>query len=85
QTNFKKISMAVTIERVNDEILVRIPSTIDIEVVQSLIDRMKFFEILSRSKATDEDIERLTSKTKRNWSPDIKRRLSELDEFKDLF
>ncbi|MEZ4987735.1 MAG: hypothetical protein R2795_22350 [Saprospiraceae bacterium] len=77
--------MPVIVERIDNEILVRIPSTMDIEFIQSVIDRMKFFEILSRSKATDEDIDRLSKLTKKNWSPDIKNRLSQMDEFKDLF
>lgn len=77
--------MAVTVERLDNEILVRIPSTMDIEFVQSLIDRMKFFEIVSRSKATDADIDRLAKMTKKNWASEMKDRLSKMDEFKDLF
>ncbi|PHI18023.1 hypothetical protein CEQ90_20110 [Lewinellaceae bacterium SD302] len=77
--------MSVIVEQVDNEILVRIPSTMDIEFIQSVIDRMKFFEILSRSQATDEDVDRLSKLTKKNWSPEVKARLSQMDEFKDLF
>ena len=77
--------MAVVVERIDNEILVRIPSTMDVEFIQSLIDKMKFFEIVSRSKATDDDIDQLSKVTKKNWPPDVKSKLAELDEFKDLF
>ena len=77
--------MSVVVERTDNEILVRIPSTLDIELIQSFVDRMNFFEITSRSKATDEDIEYLTKLTKKNWSADAKAKLAELEEFKDLF
>jgi len=77
--------MSVKVERIDNEILVRIPSSMDIEVIQSLIDKISFFEILSRSKASDEEISDLAKMTKKNWSPKIKNKLSSMDEFKDLF
>lgn len=77
--------MSVIVERKDSEIIVRLPDTLGVEFVQALIDRMRFFEVLSRSKATDTDIEELSNMTKRGWSSDAKARLSEMEEFKDLF
>jgi hypothetical protein len=76
--------MTVDLERTQTEFLIKVPLTVDLSLIQSLIDDLQFYEIKSRSKATDEDIQKLSKQVKSNWSPEVKARLKELDEFKDL-
>ena len=77
--------MAIQIQRTETGYSIDIPATVDVLKIQALIDDLEFFDILSRSKATDADIAALSKQAKANWSPSMKKRLAELDEFKDLF
>lgn len=76
--------MTVNIERTGDEYIIKLPTNIDLPTVQKLIDDLYFYEIKSRSKATEEDIAELAKSVKENWSPAIKARLKNMEEFKDL-
>jgi hypothetical protein len=78
-------SMAVKIKRTPEAIILTLPSTMEIYDIQSLINRFNVLEIMSRSKAKPEHLAELTSSAKKNWSPEMKERLSKMDEFKDLF
>lgn len=76
--------MTVNIKRTGNEYIIKLPLNIDVATVQKLVDDLYFYEIKSRSKATEEDIAKLSKSVKRNWSSDIKERLKNMDEFKDL-
>ncbi|MBA7514288.1 hypothetical protein ES705_06313 [subsurface metagenome] len=55
------------IERTDKEILIRIPNSIDIEGAQRIIDYIRYQEITSKSKATQEDVDKLADKVNRDW------------------
>jgi uncharacterized small protein (DUF1192 family) len=57
----------MTIERTNDEIIVRLPGNMDFESLQSTIDLLTVTELKSRSVATQEDIDRLVREVKKGW------------------
>jgi hypothetical protein len=50
----------MTIERTEDEIIIRIPANIYIDDIQDMIDLIKFREISSKSQATQEQIDDLS-------------------------
>lgn len=77
--------MAVKIQRTSDSIILTLPSSMEVFDIQSIINRFKVLEILSRSKATNDQLDELVRDSKSNWSPQVKDRLSQMDEFKDLF
>lgn len=55
------------IERTNKEILIRLPSGTDLVGLQRILDYLKFREIASKSKATTEQIDELSSESKSSW------------------
>ncbi|MBX3042878.1 MAG: hypothetical protein KIT33_12150 [Candidatus Kapabacteria bacterium] len=50
----------MTIERTEDEIIVRLPVTFDIDELQRMIDLLEYKSIVSKSKATQEQIDELS-------------------------
>ena len=54
-------------ERINDELVIRIPSSIDIEDVQRLIDLINLKEATAQSVAKQEDIDSLVQEVKKGW------------------
>ena len=77
--------MAVLIERTDTEFIIKLPLSIDPIDIQDALEYFQFVDIVSRSKATQDDIDELSKDVKAGWSQDMKDRLSQLDEFKDLF
>jgi len=55
------------IERTDKEILIRIPNTVDIEGAQRIIDYIRYQEVTSKSKASQEDVDKLASEVNRDW------------------
>lgn len=55
------------IERTDREILIRIPNSVDIEGAQRIIDYIRYQEITSKSKATQEDVDKLAAEVNRSW------------------
>lgn len=55
------------IERTDKEILIKIPADTDITGVQRLLDFLKFREIASKSKASQQAIEKISDEAKKNW------------------
>lgn len=55
------------IERTNNEILIRLSSGTDLVGLQRILDYLKFREIASKSKATQKQIDELSSESKSSW------------------
>ena len=55
------------IESTNNEILIRLSSGTDLIGLQRILDYIKFREIASKSKATQNQIDELSSDTKESW------------------
>ena len=55
------------IERTNNEILIRVASNTDLTGLQRILDYIKFREIASKSKATQEEIDALAKESKSTW------------------
>lgn len=55
------------VERINNEILIRLSASTDTIGLQRLLDFLKLKEITSKSKATDEQISDLSSESKNDW------------------
>jgi hypothetical protein len=76
--------MAVVIERTDSEFIIKLPLDVDPKDIQDVLEYFSFIDIVSRSKATQEDIDELSKDVKSGWSQGVKERLSELDEFKEV-
>ena len=57
----------MTIERVNNEIIIRIPDIVDPDKVQRLINYLVYQEATSKSEARQEDVGQLSSEINKNW------------------
>ena len=55
------------IERTNKEILIRIPNTVDVEGAQRIIDYIRYQEVTSKSKASQEDVDNLAAEINKDW------------------
>lgn len=55
------------IERTNNEILIRVAPNTDLTGLQRILDYIKFREIASKSKATQEQIDTLAKESKSTW------------------
>jgi len=60
-------SEAMQIERTTDEILIRIPSYVDTQGLQRLIDFLIYREATSKSKAKQSDVDELAAEVKKGW------------------
>ena len=63
--NFQVIIM--TIERTDKEIIIRIPSFINIERIQNIIDLLAYLEATAKSQATQADVDALVDEIKKGW------------------
>jgi hypothetical protein len=55
------------IERTDDELIIRIPSYVDAEGLQRLIDYLTYKEVTSKSKAKQADVDKLARNVKKGW------------------
>jgi hypothetical protein len=63
------------VERINNEILIRIPSNMNYSRIQSIMDYLRYEELTSDSAATQEDIDILTAEAKKGRWDRIKREI----------
>lgn len=55
------------IERTTDEIVIRIPSYVDTQGLQRLIDFLTYREATAKSKANQSDVDELAAEVKKGW------------------
>jgi thioredoxin-related protein len=59
----------MVIERTKDEVIIRLPSYVNTEGLQKLIDYLSYKEATAKSKATQEDIDKLAKEVKKaRWA-----------------
>ncbi|MFN4253730.1 MAG: hypothetical protein ACK4Q5_01845 [Saprospiraceae bacterium] len=57
----------MTIERIADEIVIRVPASLDIERVQQFLNYLTYKELVAESRATQEDIDQLARDVNKSW------------------
>ena len=55
------------IERTKDEIIIRIPSNVDTQGLQRLIDFLTYKEATAKSKASQKEVDKLAVEVKKGW------------------
>lgn len=66
------------IERTNNEVIIRLPGSIDTSDLEEMVDYIRFKEITAKSKATQEQIDLLVKEVKMGrWENNKKRLLGE--------
>ena len=61
------------VERTNNEILVRLPSNVDISELQDMLDYLKYRELTTNSRAKQEDSDNLAKEVNSSMWDKIKR------------
>lgn len=66
------------VERINDEVIIRLPGSIDTTYLEDMVDYIRFKEITSKSKVTQDEVDSLVKEIKkRRWESNRKRLLGE--------
>ncbi len=65
----------MTIERTNSEIIIKVPTYVNVEGVQRLLDFLMYREATAKSKATQDDVDQLVAEVKKGRWVRNKRRL----------
>lgn len=55
------------IERTNEEVIIRLPASVDTIELQRLIDYLTYKEITANSQATQEQVDKLAKEVKKGW------------------
>lgn len=64
----------MNIQTVNNQIIITLPATIDLEGVQRLINYLLYKEATKDSKATQEDVDKLAREVNKQWWQENKHR-----------
>lgn len=72
----KETAKKMVIERTNDEVIIRLPASINTEGLQELVDYLIYKEVTINSAATQEDVDALASEVKSGWWAKNKARLT---------
>jgi len=57
----------MTVEQLNDEVIIRLPKFMDFEAIQRIIDLLSLKEATAHSVATQEDIDLLAKEVNKGW------------------
>ena len=57
----------MVIERTSNEVIIRIPSFVNFEEIQRVIDLLAYKEATAKSKAKQEDIDKIVNDAKKDW------------------
>ena len=63
------------IERTSNEVIIRLPASVDTTGLQRLVDYLTYKEATSNSKATQEQVDKLSSDVKKGWWKKNRKRL----------
>lgn len=55
------------VERINNEIVIRIPSDMDTNRLQKILNLVRYGELTSKSTATQDQVDELASEININW------------------
>ncbi len=57
----------MVIERTSEEVIIRLPSYVDTNELQSLIDFLTYKEVTAKSKAKQSEVDELARDVKKGW------------------
>ncbi len=57
----------MVIEQTADEVIIRLPRTVDTEGLQRLVDFLAYKEAIANSKATQAEVDELAAEVKKGW------------------
>ncbi len=77
--------MTYTIDRTDEEILIRLPLSSTSKAVQNALNFIKYVELGRNSQITQADIDEMVKETKDRWWEENKERFREVEGFEKFF
>lgn len=60
------------IERTDEEIIIRLPASVDVEELQDFVDYVRYKEITSKFQVEQSEVDKLADEINKNWWSDNK-------------
>lgn len=76
--------MSVTVERTSEAIIIKLPLDTKVSDVQNVLNYFEYVNLVSKSEATQEDIDELAKKAKSGWWEENKERFKDIPGFEDV-
>lgn len=76
--------MAVTVERTNEAIVIKLPLDTAVSDIQNVLNYFEYVSLVSNSEATQEDIDILAKETKSGWWEENKERFKGVSGFEEV-
>lgn len=76
--------MAVTVERTEKEILIKLPLDTEISDIQQILNYFEFINLVSKSQATQKQIDELAKEVNQGWWEKNKERFVGKEGFESL-
>jgi len=57
----------MTVERTKNEVIIRLPTTMDFQKIEEWIEYFRLMEIISKNKGTEEEALKLTRELDKEW------------------
>jgi len=76
--------VAVTVERTDEAIVIKLPLDTSAADVQQVLNYFEYIDLVSKSKASQEDIDALAAEAKAGWWARNKERFKDLPGFEDI-
>ncbi|MEZ4888736.1 MAG: hypothetical protein R3E32_28680 [Chitinophagales bacterium] len=70
----------LTIERTNQEIIIRLPLDLEVSDIQRMLDYLSYKQAIKNSKATQNQIDDLAKEVKKGWWEKNKHRFPGIEE-----
>jgi len=64
----------MTIERNNDEVIIRLPASVNTDDLQDFIDYTRYKELTSKSKTSQKEIDEFARKVNKEWWTENRKR-----------
>ena len=61
------LQIVMTVEQIEDEVIIRLPKFMDFETMQRTIDLLSLKEATARSEAIQEDVDLLSKEVNKGW------------------
>jgi len=80
----KQKIMAISVERTEDAIVIKLPLETNVKDIQRVLNYFEYVDLLSESNATQEQIDDLARDVKKGWWAKNKSRFKDIEEFKNI-
>jgi hypothetical protein len=76
--------MSVTVERTNEAIIIKLPLDTNVSDIQNVLNYFEYINLVSKSEATQEDIDELAKEAKLGWWEKNKKRFRDISGFEEV-